>query len=210
MRQLLAILVLITPVCASALSFGFEVELDGPTGGNFATLSITEHDGALDFEIALAIDSDLGDEADLHAFYFNLIGDFGALEIESTDPHHPKSPYTLRSEPSVLGGAGSSFDYGVLFGNGAGPRGNGTLQYASFTISADQPLSIEDLFELSTAQGGEVEIFFAAHFQSTDFGYGSDSETVGVVIVPEPATGALLACGLSVLAVSGNRRTHKA
>ena len=206
MRQLLAILVLITPVCASALSFSFEVELDGSSSGSFATLSITEHDDALDFEIALAVDSDLGNEADLHAFYFNLIGDFGDLQIESADSHHPKSPYTLHSDPSVFGGAGSSFDYGVSFGNGAGPRGNGTLQYASFTISADQPLSIEDLFQASAAKGGEVEIFFAAHFRSTDFGYGSDSETVGVVVVPEPATGALLACGLSVLAVSGRRR----
>ena len=84
------------------------------------------------------------------------------------------------------------------FGNGAGSSGNGVLTSATFTLMADQPLSIADLLESSFASGGSIETQFAAHIQGTELFVGADSETVGG-IVPEPATGALVALGLALL-----------
>ena len=86
----------------------------------------------------------------------------------------------------------------------AGARGNGVLRAASFTLSGATPLHIADLFETSTAAGGAVTVHFAAHFQGTSFGWGSDSETVGGVI-PEPGTGLLLAGGLIGLVMTRRR-----
>ncbi len=83
------------------------------------------------------------------------------------------------------------------FDNRQGAAGNFTLQTATFTLSADQSLSVADLFEISsTNNAGWVN--FAAHFQSTDAFRGSNSETVGGV-VPEPSTALLLALGLAPL-----------
>ena len=198
MRLTASALVFLAPALASALSIPLDVEFDDAVSGDFASVTVTEDGGELRFEIAIGPGSDLGGEADLHEFYFNLTGSFSGLSISSDDPQHPRGEYALASDPSVRGGAGSSFDFGVNFGNGGGPPGNGTLQTASFTLGAAQPLSIADLFETSTAAGGEVTVHFAAHFQNTSFANGSDSETVGGVI-PEPGTGALLGLGLGIL-----------
>ena len=200
MRLTASALVFLAPALASALSIPLDVEFDDAVSGDFASVTVTEDGGELRFEIAIDPGSDLGGEADLHEFYFNLTGSFSGLSISSDDPQHPRGQYALAGGPSVRGGAGSSFDFGVSFGNGGGPPGNGTLQTASFTLGAAQPLSIADLFETSTASGGEVTVHFAAHVQSTSFANGSDSETVGGVI-PEPGTGALLGLGLGILGV---------
>ena len=84
----------------------------------------------------------------------------------------------IDTDPHVAGGAGSKFDLGVSFGNGAGPKGNGTLQAASFTLLADQPLSIEDLAPMSSTSSG-IAIQLAVHVQDTSFVEGVTSETVG-------------------------------
>jgi len=188
----------------NALTAMLDTEFDGPTSGHFATLTVVERAGALDFSIALTPDSELGAGADLHEFYFNVASDLGVLSISSDDS--PSTSYTLSTGPAVRGGAGASFDLGVNFGNGGGPRGNGVLQAATFTLSGLTPLSIADLFETSTAAGGAVVVNFAAHFQGTSFGWRSDSETVGGV-VPEPGTGLLVASGLGLLTIY--RRTQQ-
>jgi hypothetical protein len=190
----------IGPAPAQAISVPITFEFDDGIEGEFGTVEVVEDgSGGLDFEITLG--SDLGPDADLHYFYFNLVSDIPDLSISSTD--NVVTEYTLESDPSVRGGAGSAFDYAVFFGNGAGRKGNGNLAFASFTLfsGSGAPLSLGDLFEMSsTAQG--LEANFALHVQSTDT--GANSETVGAVI-PEPTTFALFTLGLLGLAFAGRR-----
>jgi hypothetical protein len=187
-----ALLALLLAGPALAASYTLEIEFDDGIMGDFGTVEITENEGDLDFEITLS--DELGGDPDLHKFYFNLAGVFTNVTI--LDTNAPSTPYSLSMDPKVAGGAGSSFDYGVHFGNGAGKKGNGVLDFASFTISADQDLMISDLKESSFASGGSIEVNFAAHVQGTRLvKKGSDSETVGGSI-PEPSTGLMLAAGL--------------
>jgi hypothetical protein len=188
------------PLAAGAVGVSLNVEFDTGETGSFGMVEITENAGDLDFVITLET-SQLGRRADLREFYFNLLVDEN-LELLQTNA--PTTPYELAEDPSVSGGAGSNFDYSVNFGNGAGRPGNGVLQVASFTLSGDGSLSIEDLIDSSFASGGSIEVNFAAHVQSTDLFRGADSETVGG-IVPEPSTGLLVGTGLS-LAAAGRRR----
>lgn len=195
-------------LAGQAQAFQFDVELDTGDSGSFAVVSISELAGDLFFQVTTNVppNTDLGADADLQDFYFNLDGVFTGLAISSTDTQDPNGMYALLVDPAVKGGAGASFDYGVNFGNGGGPSGNGTLQDATFTLSADQDLFLSSLNVLSpTNNAGPVD--FAAHFQSTMWAGdpGQDSETVGGVI-PEPATGLLLAAGLGALGVRGRRR----
>ncbi|MGH0035043.1 MAG: PEP-CTERM sorting domain-containing protein [Myxococcota bacterium] len=197
---LLACLGLLAAGPAAAVSFSLDVEFDDGTEGHFGTVDISENGGDLDFEITLT--DALGGDPDLHEFYFNLVGSFTNVSI--LDTNAPTTGYSLSTSPSVAGGAGSSFDYGVNFGNGAGPPGNGQLTFASFTLGADEILSISDLDESSFAQGGGIEVNVAAHVQGTDFVQGTDSETVGGVI-PEPSTVWLLGLGLALMGARRRR-----
>jgi hypothetical protein len=183
------------PDSASAMSFYLDVEFDTGQVGSFARVTVDEDAGDLDFRIELT--DALGDQADLHELYFNLLGSFTGVAITTTDA--PQTPYTLTSNPSVRGGAGADFDYGVNFGNGAGDPGNGVLSTATFRLTADQPLSIAALLESTFASGGSIESQIAAHVQGTELFSNADSETVGGV-VPEPATGLLAALGLAAMA----------
>jgi hypothetical protein len=183
------------PDSASATSFDLNVEFDTGQIGSYAQVTVDEAAGDLDFRIELT--GALGDQADLHELYFNLLGSFTGLAITTADA--PQTPYKLISDPSVRGGAGSDFDYAVNFGNGAGGPGNGVLSTATFTLTADQPLSIAALLESSFASGGSIESHMAAHVQGTELFSKVGSETVGGV-VPEPATGLLAALGLAAMA----------
>lgn len=194
---------------ASAVSLG--VEFDTGNAGSFADVTVSKTGDDLFFEITtnVAPNTELGAGADIHEFYFNLVGGFTGVAISSTDSQHPNGMYELSASPSVQGGAGSSFDYGINFGNGGGPPGNGVLQMATFTLTADQELFLSSLLELSsTNNAGDVHI--AAHFQGTSWagGSGATSETVGAVI-PEPATALLLSGGLLVLGRAGARRRRR-
>lgn len=198
---------------ASLLSF--DVELDEGLEGNFGTILLEDHsddaaipDGSL--RITLSLSGELGPEADIHELYFNLPSAFGDDDLEisgfTCNGGRCRTGFTLEDDPPVRGGAGSSFDVGVNFGNGAGKKGNGTLQTASFLLASEEgPLAIQDLLAESSETRRGIEIFFALHVQETDLARKSDSETVGVV-VPEPATAALFACGLLGLVVAGRRR----
>jgi hypothetical protein len=198
----LACLALLIPTPASALGILLDVEFDTGAAGSFATVDISEAAGDLDFEVTL--DPSLGSQADLHILYFNLVGD-PTLSLSATNAG--STEYTIEENPAVVGGAGSAFDYGVDFGNGAGPPGNGVLALATFTISASVPLHLDDLLESSFASGGSIEVHLALHVQGTDLIQGADSETVGG-LVPEPATVILVATGLLAIAVGRSRRAQ--
>ena len=182
---------------AHAVSFPLDVEFDDGTTGNFGNVEVTEVGGDLEFVITVNT-AVLGAEADLHEFYFNL-PDVTNVSITSTDT--VTTPYDLDFDPSVSGGAGTAFIWGVNLGSGAGPNGNGVLQTVTFTLSADTDLTVDDLRIPSV--GNEVTVFLAAHVQGTDFGQGG-SETVGSSTVPEPATFLLGVLGLAWFA----KRAH--
>ena len=189
------------PAFAASISVGLAVEFDSGDVGSYGSVLIEENGDDLDFTIPLT--DALGDNVDLHEFYFSLAGDFSNLQI--SDTNSPNTLYTLESDPSVAGGAGSSFDYGVNFGNGGGPPGNGKLCCASFTLSAEEALTINDLRVPTFASGSTISVNLAAHVQGTSFDPNADSETVGGVIpspnpIPEPGTGPLLAASLIGLA----------
>lgn len=181
---------------AQALQFTLDVEFDDGLRGEFADVQVVEEDAGLRFEIALL--EPLGPDADLHLFYFNLTDGVPELALASDDP--VTTEYVLSQSPPVAGGAGSGFDFGVSFGNGAGSRGNGVLETASFLILPTDPndfLRLGDFTnaELSSASGGTIHALAAVHVQGTSLVFGADSETVGGV-VPEPSTGLLLTAGL--------------
>ena len=182
---------------AGSITVPLDVEFDDPsTPGPHASVMITEDAGALDFVVSLA-GTDLGAGADLHIFYFNLVGSPSGLALSDTNA--PSSAYALLVPNSVAGGAGSTFDFGVSFGEGAGPPGNGVLKTASFTLSADDPLTLASLLETSSTSQGLV-VHFALHVQGTSFVMDADSETVGGA-VPEPGlawlVGMAVAAGLA-------------
>jgi hypothetical protein len=195
----LAALLAFAPAPARALSVPITFEFDDGIEGDYGTIEVEEDgSGGLSFEITLG--PDLGPDADLHYFYFNLLSDIPDLALTSDDV--VATEYALIGDSRVRGGAGSGFDYAVFFGNGAGGKGNGNLGDASFTLSSEAGIDLGDLFELSSTSQG-LEAHFAVHVQSTST--GANSETVGAVI-PEPTTSALLGLGLLGLAFSGRRR----
>jgi hypothetical protein len=186
---------------ARAFTFDFSTEFDKGLSGSFATADVIENDGDLVFDVAVT--DSLGSSADLHVFYLNLVDDFSGLSV--VDDDSPNIPYMLLIDPSVAGGAGADFDFGVSFGNGAGKKGNGVLRTAHFVISADEPLSIADMFEVSYASGGRYAASVALHVQGTSLVKCQSSETVGGTVVPEPSSAVLLASGLISL-YAGRRR----
>ena len=190
---------------AQAVGFTLDVEFDDGLRGSYADVEVTQDGTGLLFEIALR--DALGPDADLHVFYFNLDGAVPELSLTSDDD--VTTAYVLSPAPPVAGGAGSDFDYGVSFGNGAGPPGNGQLTTASFRIAPLDPsltLALDAFLAAapSLASGGSIEAMAALHVQGTSLVSGASSETVGGV-VPEPGTGLLLAAGVA-LALRGQRR----
>lgn len=184
-------------------------EFDGNSDGltSFGTVNIIENSGVLNFTIS-ANTTNLGSsEADIHEFYFNLLPSVTGLSTSGSNP----TPGNPTSSPSVTGGAGASFDYGINFGNG------GTkYQSVTFSLFADQSLSLADLYEWSSPNN-TPQVLMAVHFQSTNAFPSilendeyADSETVGggVAPVPEPATMLLFGVGLIGLVGSKFRKAN--
>jgi PEP-CTERM motif len=188
---------------ASATTFNLTARFGTTNVASFGTVDVTEVAGGdLLFEISLN-PAAFGGTADFHEFYFNL--DDAITGAAITSPDVVQTAYTLASGSNPAGGAGSSFDFAVNFGNGAGPPGNGVLHGASFVLSASTDLAIADLL-ISSHVNTPLDVFFAAHVQGTALP-GADSETVGAP-VPEPSVLALAALGLVGLA--GARRARRA
>ncbi len=193
---------------AQAVSIPLVVEFDDGTLDDYGTVDVVEDGlGDLDFTITLNTAAGLlGANADLREFYFNLVGAFTGLSI--FDDNAPDTPYTLLGpNPPIAGGAGSAFDWGVSFDNGSSSNGNGILQFATFTLSADQALVLTDLNEFSNCSTTCQDVLVAAHIQGTQpFG----SETVGGgppgFVLPEPGTALLLGLGIAGLVASSRRR----
>jgi len=190
---------------ADAVSFTLDVEFDDGLTGAFADVEVEEQGSGLLFEIELR--DPLGPDADMHRFYFNLESPVSELRLSSDDD--VTTAYVLSVSPPVAGGAGSDFGYGVSFGNGAGRKGNGVLQTATFLIEPiDSALTLDlDAFldaDVSSTSRGVLAVA-ALHVQGTSLVRGADSETVGGT-VPEPSTGLLLMTGLMV-AAAGRGRT---
>ena len=198
---------------AHAVTVDLAYEFDGELAQQvYGTVDITQNQNGSDIDIAIDYAPDtLGTNADIHELYFNLTRDVTGLSI--TADNAPHKPYTLEYAPSVAGGAGASFDWGVNFGNGGGPPGNGTLQSASFTLSADKELSVSDFFDLSYPND-TMPVNVAVHFQSTaDTSYfrsaatASGSETIGGVVPVPPAVWLF---GSGLLCLIGIARRKKA
>lgn len=180
----------------AATPFPLNVEFDDGIVGTFGNVEVTEQVGGdLLFQVTLDT-TELGASADLHELYFNLTDTITGVSITSSDVVN--TAYELESDPSVAGGAGSSFAYGVNFGNGAGANGNGVLQTASFLLAADSDLTVDDLL-ISSSTSQDIEVFLAAHVQGTTLTQ-QGSETVGSS-VPEPTTFLLGALGLTMAAL---------
>lgn len=197
--MLIALCISLFSASASAFTFNLIYEFDGALPIlSYGTVDVTQDNDDLDF-VVTADTSTLGSNADINELYFNLNNGFTGLSILNSNT--PNIEYgIIGPNPPVKGGAGAVFDWGVDFGQGGGPPGNGFLQLATFTLSADQPLLVSNLFEFSNPNN-TPPVNVAVHFQSTDTPGGS--ETVGAA-VPIPATGWLLGGGL--LGLIGLRR----
>jgi hypothetical protein len=178
-------------VSASAFTFNLVYEFDGALPAqSYGTVDVTQNNDNLDF-VVTADTSTLGPNADINVLYFNLTNSFTGLNILTNNA--PRTEYEIIGpDPPVRGGAGAAFDLGVNFGQGGGSKGNGILQLATFTLSADQDLLVSHLFEFSNPNN-TPPVNAAVHFQGTDTPF--DSETVGGA-VPIPAAAWLLGTGL--------------
>jgi len=194
---------------STALQATLDLDLYDGTTGPFATVDIAENAGALDFTITL--DASLGEERDLQTFYFNFVNE-APEGFSLTTADDPLRPYKLKSNGHVYGARGTApgaeghFDYRITFGYGSSPGGNGILQTASFSLIADDPLQISDLFESTAVMEGAADIQLALRAQSTGIIEGLNSANapftvLGGNIVPEPSTGLMASLGLVGLAL---------
>lgn len=182
---------------AQAVMLDLIYEFDGnANAGNivFGTVDLTQNGSSVDVTIT-ANTVNLGG-GDIHEFYFNLPNtvDVNTLALSSSGgvSSHTINAFTLLgANPSIAGGAGSSYDAGVSFGNGGGPPGNGTLTTATFSLTASGGLLVTDLLAEASSNNNTSASPLAVHFQGTSI-FNATSETVGV---PEPASVALLGLG---------------
>jgi hypothetical protein len=192
-----AALCLLGAVSAQASIINLVHEFDGNSDGTtiFGTVELTQNGTDVDVEIiANTLNLDGGD---IHEFYFNLpfaVTNLSVLNSGGTSDKAIGTFSIIGPNPTVVGGAGASFDWGVSFGNGAGTPGNGLLTTASFTLHADQDLLVSDLLAITSDPSNTPPVAVAVHFQIANI-FGAGSETVGgepsritVHSTPEPAS----------------------
>ena len=151
--------------------------------------------------------SELGPNADLQWFYFNLVDHFTNVSITGNDVKNYGFSYINKYKTE---GAGEYTGW-VDFGDDT-PL---TIQNTTFTVHADQPLNENDILSLST--GGEKgQFYMTIYAQTTSWkdpsGNISTSEWVGdcvVPAVPEPATMVFMGAGLLGMAGLVRKRFKK-
>lgn len=194
------------------LVYEFDGNSDGMT--SFGTIELTQNVLAVEFDIIANTANLVG--GDIHEFYFNLPDsiDISSLAISNSGggPNQSVDFTSLGEDPNIAGGAGSSFDTGISFGNGGGPPGNGELTTATFSLTADGGLLVSDFFSETSSSNNAPPLFVAVHFQSTMAFDNADSETVGGgtsqqgPAVPEPASMTLLGlAGLQLLRIRSRK-----
>jgi hypothetical protein len=184
---------------ADSLTVDLIYQLSDGTTGDYGEVTVNEVGGDLHFTISRG--PDLGPSADLVEFYFNLAGAFTGLAISSTDPQ-PGSSYLFGMPATERGEAMFSFDAEVNFGDGSGAGGNGTVTMATFTLSADQALTLAAIMETSSDEAVPVEILFGAFFRTT----GDIAEEVQIVGAPVPLPAAAWLFGSALLGFPAIRR----
>lgn len=218
-KTLLIICMLFLGMMIGSPAFGLSIDLVYEFDGNFlgttsfGTVDVTENVNGSDLDFTITANTANLGGGDIHKFYFNLLTPPVFTGLAVTSGNWPNTPYSLIGpSPSIAGGAGAAFDWGVSFGNGGGPPGNGILTTAIFTLSADQDLSITDLLEWSSPNN-TPDVLFAVHFQGTDIfnaypNSNPGSETVGGgMTTPIPTPVLLLGTGL--IGLAGFRRKLK-
>ena len=184
---------------ADSLTVDLIYQLSDGTTGDYGEVTVNEVGGDLHFTISRG--PDLGPSADLVEFYFNLNGAFTGLAISSTDPQ-PGSSYLFGMPATPRGESTFSFEAEVNFGNGTGPAGNGTVTTATFTLSADQALTLASIMETSSDDAVPVEILFGAFFRAT----GEIAEESQIVGAPVPLPAAAWLFGSALLGFPAVRR----
>ncbi len=200
----LAGLVICSPVHAAVETANIDLiyEFDGNSlTTNFGTIVLQDNEllDGVDVTITANTANLLG--GDIHEWYFNLPDKFGSLiardftlsDFGGVSNKGIGSFTMLRSDPSIAGGAGALFEWGVNFGNGGGKNGNGQLTTATFNIDAAVGLEVQDFLDAELSYPNNTPpVLEAVHFQGTGV-FGATSETVGgpplhISTNPEPSS----------------------
>ena len=158
--------VVLVPTTASA-DFLLRDAINGRMTADFGVVRVAE-DGEGGLSIYISLNTEvLGERADLHQLYFNIVGDPGQLSGVTSDDY--ATPYEILVNPATKGGMASKFDFAIDFGAGSSAKGNGRLQEASFHIASDsRALVIDDLLEESmTRKPSGLSMHVAAHIQGS-------------------------------------------
>ncbi len=149
---------------AQAQHFPMTLELSSGEVADFGVVHVdVDEEGGLLFEVEID-PSVVGERASLHHLYFNLEPPVDRMRIETLDTE-TRRPFRIHRSRRRLARSGARFDWKVDLGRHRPhkhsrrrpySRDEAGMQQARFRISADRPLSLEDLLPLSTTRSGEV------------------------------------------------------